>query len=360
MASRWRSFNPVGNIRLPQTICEYNEGGATVYRTKQLSYLTTSDYISSTRRIIGLPTQEKLFAGNLATLIAQTDYQYDCPAEAGITYLQDHANPVSQHEGGTANTAYQTSGQPRRGNLNKVMRYRVTSSTASAPVTVKTGYNSTGTVACTKDALNNETKLFYDDAFTLGVTTNPPKTYAYPTKASHIESATVSYSSMLKYHYDHGGVTETIDPKAYATSSGTKVVTLYDTKGRVERTKVVKEGVDYSYTRNVYGNDHNWMQTWSTVNSLSLETSVLHMLDGLGRERITGNEHPGSSGGLSLQYVVYDIVGRVVESSNPAEVNSTNWAPFGDDAAGYTISTQAYDWKGRPTSKSRRCSRSVR
>ncbi|NOT60935.1 MAG: peptidoglycan DD-metalloendopeptidase family protein [Acidobacteria bacterium] len=344
------------NIRLPEYIREYNEGdtAATVYRTRRLNYLATDQYINSDRRIVGLVSQDTLFSGNIATMVAQTDYLYDYNiTESGFVFLQDHSTnttAVSQHEGHSTNTGYQVGGQHRRGNLTKVMRYSVSGGTASAPITYKTGYYSTGTVACSTEGIDtHKTSVFYNDAFTAGVTTAPsPATYAYPTRVQDADT----FSSMAKYHYDHGGVTEQIDPKAYLanpTNPQTKGVTLYDTKGRVERTKVVKDGADYSYTRNVYSTDHNWAQTLTTVNSLSIETYVMHTLDGIGRERITVTEHPGSLGGAKLQYVAFDIMGRVYESSNPTEVNSANWAPYGDDSNGYKYRSQAYDWKGRPT-----------
>jgi hypothetical protein len=355
------SYYAYGNVRLPEIIKEYNEGGGTVYRTRNLNYslTATADYISNTRRIIGLVYRDRLFAGDHTTLVAQTDYLYDQDPDATMpAYLQDHATAASQHEGTTANAAYKNGvGKPRRGNLNKVLRYSVTGGTASAPITYCTAHNSTGTPFCTTDGIStHKTNIFYNDAFTAGVTTTPATpTWAYPTRVQDPDT----FSTMVKYHYDHGGITEQIDPKAYATNNGTKSVTLYDSKGRVERTKVVKDGTDYSYTRNVYGNDHNYVQTFSTVRyspagngqNATEEAVVLHLLDGLSRERITIGEHPGSTGGLKSQYVVYDLMGRVVQSSNPTEIHNSTWAPWGDDASGYKVSTQAYDWKGRPTVK---------
>ncbi|MFN7949557.1 MAG: hypothetical protein U0Z53_29640 [Blastocatellia bacterium] len=88
---------------------------------------------------------------------------------------------------------------------------------------------------------------------------------------------------------------------------------------------------------------------WTTVNTLSSEeTYVVHTRR---REPRTGDdqlEHPGSAGGLKSQYVVYDLMGRISEWSNPTEIDGT-WAPAGDDVGGYIHSSQAFDWKGRPT-----------
>lgn len=226
-------------IRLPEYIREHNEGdtGSSAYRTRKLSYLSNSDYISSTRRIVGLVAQECLYSGepSAAALVAQTDYAYDCPAD-GFTYLQDHTasnGTISQHEGHSSTAAYQTGGQPRRGNLNKTMRYSISSAGApSAPITYKTGYNSTGTMACSTDGIEaHKTSIFYNDAFTIAVAGAPATpTYAYPTRVQDPDT----FSSMVKYHYDHGGVTLAIDPKSYAANPANppaKTETLYDTKG---------------------------------------------------------------------------------------------------------------------------------
>ncbi len=125
-------------------------------------------------------------------------------------------------------------------------------------------------------------------------------------------------------------------------------VTIYDAKGRTDKKLVWNAGTKYSQTRNVYDTGHNWVQTFTTVNNLSEETAVLSLLDGASRERMVVNEHPGSTGGLSAYYRVFDIMGRIVEASRPTEISSGNWAPFGDDT-GYIHSNQSYDWKGRPT-----------
>jgi YD repeat-containing protein len=147
-------------------------------------------------------------------------------------------------------------------------------------------------------------------------------------------------------------VTEAVGPKSYAVSQSNppvKAINIYDpSRGRLNKKAIWKDGAQYAYTRYVYGTDHNWVQSWSTINSLSEETAVLSLLDGAGRERMGVNEHPGSVGGLSAYYRVFDIVGRVVEQSHPTEISNVTWAPTGDDS-GYVYSRQAYDWKGRPT-----------
>jgi hypothetical protein len=349
-------------VKLPGTVKQYNEGGQSVYRTTVTTYISDSNYTGTTRRIIGLPSLEKLYQGDSATLMAQMEYVYDTTGD----FLLAHSGQPRQHDSSTNGTAGNYgSNFSYRGNLTKSRRYSVVNGSASAPIETKTGYYITGAPAFAKDALNHQTSLFYDDLFlhytessgTLSSTTvtpNPP-TYAYPTKVtSPIEAGySEGFSSTVSYNYDFGAVTRSVDPKTYATypppqNPQTMLVSTYDSKGRLDKALVWKDNQKYSQTRNVYGTDHNYLQTLTTVNTLSEETSVIRLLDGLSRERITISDHPGSVGTLKSQYRVFDIMGRVVEASNPTEIDG-NWAPSGDDAAGYAHSNQDYDWKGRPT-----------
>lgn len=346
-------------VQLPWIIKEYNEGGQTVYRTRVTTYVNSSNYTGNTRRIIGLPQFSYLYAGDQTTLVAQMEYLYDSANESGTTFLQAHASAPRQHD----TTNYGT-GFTYRGNLTKTRRYSVTGGSAGSPIETKTGYYITGSVAFTKDALNQQTSIVYDDSFlhytenagTLSSTavTPNPATYAYPTKVTSPPETEYpsGISSTVSYNYDFGAVTRTVDPREYATNGNsprTMGISTYDSKGRLDKSLVWKDNAKHSQTRYVYGNDHNYAETWTTVNSLSEETFIVHLLDGAGSERITISEHPGSVGGLKLQYQVFDKMRRVIEVSNPTEIDSY-WSVAGDDS-GYVISQQAYDWKGRPTVK---------
>src|SRR5260370_42180102 len=75
-----------------------------------------------------------------------------------------------------------------------------------------------------------------------------------------------------------------------------------------------------------------------------LSTSVL---DGAGRVRAVSAELPNSVGRYVGSYTVYNSMGLVTQQSNPTEVDAT-WAPQGDDALGWVVTLQSYDWKGRP------------
>lgn len=304
----------IGTVRLPWIVREYNEGGQSVLRSTRTDYFANSNYTN--RRIIGLPCFTYLYEGDQATLVAQSEYIYDSANESGTTFLQAHAAAPRQHD-----ATYGT-GFTYRGNLTKARRYSVIGGVASAPIETKTGYYTTGTTAFAKDPLDHQTSFFYDDSFlhytetspgvlsAATITQNPP-TYAYPTKVTSPPETDYpsGVSSTASYNYHFGAITRIVDPKAYAASPQnpqTMSISTYDDKGRLDKALVWKDGAKYSQTRNVYGTDHNWVQTWATVNSLSEETAVLHLLDGVSRERVVVNEHPGSQGGLSSYYRVFE------------------------------------------------------
>ncbi|HKY43258.1 MAG TPA: hypothetical protein VJM50_09200, partial [Pyrinomonadaceae bacterium] len=116
----------------------------------------------------------------------------------------------------------------------------------------------------------------------------------------------------------------------------------YDSIGRVERTTTVNNG---AYTRYFYG--ANYVQSWSTVNNVADDAYGIQYFDGVGRVIATAGNHPGSNGGYRAQLTVYDLMGRAVKTSNPAEMTAS-WVPAGDDSAGWLYTEQTYDWQGRP------------
>jgi YD repeat-containing protein len=91
------------------------------------------------------------------------------------------------------------------------------------------------------------------------------------------------------------------------------------------------------------------VHTYQTLKDLTVanEFHSWQVFDGAGRVRATASDHPGCGSGRQGQYVIYNNMGRVVEQSNPAEINAS-WVPAGDDQAGWHATLQTYDWKGRP------------
>lgn len=315
-------------VYLPKVTKEYAADAATVYRSTETDYLNNTNYWS--RWIVGLPIQQRLKDGANA-LQSQTSYGYDeAPADT-------HLSSILQHDTSSYGASFYT-----RGNCTSTRRHDITNTAVYTQTFAE--YYVTGNVARAYDPLNHMTQFYYDDAFatyaddagnTETIKTLTTKTWAYPTRVQDPDS----FSSYVKYWYDTGAPTRTTDPK------GAIAFRMYETTyGRLAKTK---SEFNSAYTRYVYDTGHNWVQTWSTINILSEETAVLSLLDGAGRERQHVDEHPGSVGTLSSWYRVYDLMGRVIQQSNPTEISSATWLPTGDDSA-WVYSAQTYDWNHRP------------
>jgi hypothetical protein len=329
---------------VPSQVNEFAADATTVLRYSQTDYMNDPYY--NVRRIIGLPTEQRLYDGS-NVLQSKVGYLYDS------TIYWAHASIPSQHDNTIYNDGFYT-----RGNLTNVLRYDVT---GSAYTETQTDYYVTGNPSATRDALNHETKILYTDSFatyaddaanTATPVTPTTATYAYPTDIEDAEH----YHSKLKYWYATGANTRAENPL------GAVSLNIYEMQyfGRPIKSKNTVNG---AYTRYEYSTDHNWFRTWTTVNSLTEETANLNILDGASRARVNVTDHPGSVGGLTLSYKVFDLMGRVVEWSNPTEINNQPtcgqlingvqqdacWIAYGDDVAGFNYSRQEYDWKGRPT-----------
>jgi len=194
------------------------------------------------------------------------------------------------------------------------------------------GYDMAGSVVMSRDGLDRLTSIDYADNYS--DSNNSRNTRAYPTKVTDADN----YFSTVQYNYDMGVATRTEDPKGAAQTIA------YDWVGRVDR---VTNVVNSAYTRYVYPNASNAVQTFTTVQDSAGEAYSVSTLDGAGRVRGTASDHPGSTGLYSGQYIIYDDMGRLSQQSNPTEINSS-WTPVGDDSA-WVYTVQAYDWKGRPT-----------
>jgi len=192
-------------------------------------------------------------------------------------------------------------------------------------------YNKTGSVTSVIDALGRTTRsISYTDSFSDAANRN---TFAYPTTITDADN----FSSTIQYNYDFGGVTRTEDPKnAVATVT-------YDGAARTDR---ITNQTNGAYVRYVYTSAGD-VQTYSTIQNGFGEAYSVSYFDGAGRVRATAAENPGSSGGYSAQFTYYDVMGRVSQQTNPAEINAAG-TPWGDDAAGWSSTLQTYDWKGRP------------
>src|SRR6185503_4536171 len=115
----------------------------------------------------------------------------------------------------------------------------------------------------------------------------------------------------------------------------------------------ITNSVNSAHTRFEYSNTLIRVDTYATIQDGLGEAHSFQITDGAGRVIGTATDHPGSVGGYSGQRSIYDVMGRMIKTSNPTETNASGtpsqWATAGDDAAaGWIYTQQTYDWKGRP------------
>jgi RHS repeat-associated protein len=310
------------SFSLPFIVREWGGAGGDVpLRVTATGYRFDAGYID--RRIIGLVSDQHVYDGPTGAVVSKLIYQYDL----GNEFLQFQGD-ATQHD-----PAYNTS-FVWRGNLWSVLRFNADAvNDWNQIVEARTGYNTNGSPIFTYDALGHQTTIGYNDSFSDGVNRN---TFAYPTGVSDPDN----FSSARQYKYETGAVTRTQDPKGAAQRMD------YDVVGRVDR---VTNLVNNAYTRFVYPASMNFVQTFTTVQSLTSEVRAEQHFDGIGRVRANSATFPGSAGGYRATHVMYDAMGRTVLQGGPIEINAS-WVPSGDDAAtGWSWTQQAYDWQGRPT-----------
>ena len=349
----------------PQDTYEYGADASTVLRRTRTEYKMEAPYTNNDRRILGLPSAKYLCDGTQgetactdtsgASLLSKVTFQYD---ETGSIHGNDA--PV-QHD----NTNYTAAFVAGRGNVSSVKRHDVVN--IGQFTTNAVHYNTSGSVVKSTDAAGHFTQLTYSDAFAANGTgtldSGLPLTLAYPTVVTDPDGFTAS----TRYNYQFGAPTwkQTPLPNEITNQPGPQQKIEYYPIGRLKK---VINLVNNAYTRFEYG--PNYVETWSTVNTVADEAHSLQVFDGHGRVIGKANNHPGSTGGFSGQLVIYDVMGRVIKQSNPTETNITitgapiqpsSWPVIGDDypgnagvspAPGYQpgwyVTTQTYDWKGRP------------
>lgn len=324
---------------LPTHIREWGgANGDQLLRFTATSYKFDADYIN--RRIIGLPYERVIYDGPSGAIKSRQIYQYDWSGNDpwGDPYFSSQAPSQNYTDPGYVSG---------RGNLIGIVRYDCTNgSTAyndSLAIWIQlNGYNKAGEAVWVKDNLGHKTSVSYSDSFS-DTSKNSLNTLAYPTQVTDQDG----YTATRQYSYEFGGLTLTHEPTS-GTGAGityADMVIQYDSFGRQLQATNQTSG---SYKRWVYDASYNNLHTYETITGITQadEFHSWQVLDGAGRVRASASDNPGSSGGFSGQYVVYDNVGRITQQSNPAEMNGV-WVPSGDDSAGWVNTTQTYDWNGR-------------
>jgi YD repeat-containing protein len=277
-----------------------------------------------------MPTEKRVYAGTgSGTLMAKTGFYYD---DTSTGFLVSQGSSIPQFDAVNYGTGF-----TYRGNLTKTRRYEMGTSSYTEN---KAGYNTTGSLILTRDALNHDNVIAYADRFADTIDRN---SYAYPTTVTDPDG----HYSTIAYDYNTAAKVAVHGP---ALSAGTPVIAgaevyyEYDSIGRPSLTINVSNSAKTVYYYAASGTNAT---TFSTIKDLSSDTVASTNTDGLGRPIAVSTEHPGSTGGYKAMVTKYDVMGRVSATSNPTEI-SGSFLPYGDDSAGWLYTMQTYDWKGRP------------
>jgi RHS repeat-associated protein len=324
--NRRRTTIDYGSYGLPTQVVEYASDGVTRLRSTQREYVLDPAYVE--RRIIGLPWETRVYEGD-GTLAGRTQFHYDWV----YGFMQD-PGAATQHD----RTNYPASFIYGRGNLAGVRRVNVQNPN-DAVWLLRQGSNSTGTPFFKMDEHSHRTDISYADSFADSVSRGA---FAYPTQVTDPAGS----SATSRYDYHTGAVTYT---KAPASGTGSVVnyveqTNAYDALGRLERVTSQPGG---AYTRRVYPASMGYVETYSKLVEGPTEFRSAQYFTGDGRVRAAMAEHPGSAGGYRADHVLYDVMGRVTHRSKSIEITA-GWVPTGDDADGWSWTTQTYDWQGRP------------
>lgn len=325
------------SCNLPRDVYEYAANATTILRSTRTVYNTSTAY--SDRRILGLVSEKQLYEGevNPATLMSKVGFFYD--NENGASSIDGNDAPV-QHD----NTNYSASFVTGRANLSSVKRYDVTNTALFTMASSK--FNTAGAVVSSRDASLHQTLVSYADSFSDG--DNTRNTFAYPTTVTDPDG----YSSTAKYQFDFGAMTNRRTPQPNTTSNlpGPEIGFAFDALGRLQQQTNLVNG---AYARFEYAASQQRVDAYTTIQEGLGEFHSFTITDGVGRVIATAMDHPGSVGGFSGKKTVYDVMGRVIQTSNPTETSASGapsqWVTAGDDAAaGWIYTEQTYDWKGRP------------
>ena len=318
----YSSYNLPDPVALPTEVKEYAAGGTNVLRRTTTTYFDGGQaYID--RRVLGLLREVIVYNANNQPQ-SKVWYDYDW----GNEYWVPTAQAATQHDAsGTA---------PGRGNLCWIGRWDVTDINNFDKHTRSfIRYNRTGSVIATADHDGHGNTISYSDSFSDAVNRN---TFAYPTTVTDAGG----FSSNVKYNFDFGATTRTQSPAPAGQLQGAIQTMTYNNLGQLQRVTTTNNN---AYKRFWYGDV--FTASYATVNNATDESYSIQTFDGLGRPLTAASNHPGSTGGYKAQLNVYDLMGRIKKTSNPAETTS-GWVPAGDDAAGWLYSQQTYDWQGRP------------
>src|SRR6266850_1049032 len=274
------------------------------------------------KRIIGLVSAVHVSG---SAWQSKTTYEYDS------TDINSQALETTHHYSSYSTTT-------PRGNVTKVYSWDVTDITTFSKALRRAliTYDTAGSIMATADHLGHETLVEYSDSFA----------YAYPTKVKdpdyHASTAPYNYST-AQYDFDTGAVTQTQGARPSGQSAAMAQSMSYDSVGRLQW--ITRSDGFWKYI--AYADRGDAVMSQVSLTAYPDSAWSITVVDGAGRTRLVGGDHPGSTNGYAAAFTLYDNMGRVSQQSNLEETNAY-WSPAGDDSAGWVWTEQTYDWKGRP------------
>src|SRR5882724_7355389 len=152
--------------------------------------------------------------------------------------------------------------------------------------------------------MGHQGSVSYSDSFSDN--NNNRNTFAYPTIVKDADwnasSAPNNYST-IQYNFDIGASTRVQGPPPAGQSQGIVKSYSYDGAGRMQQATTEN---NWTYTKLNYG--PNYVESWTSVNTLADEVYSIKVLNGLGQVIGTASNHPGSSGGRKAQNISYDVM----------------------------------------------------
>ena len=336
------TYYPEDSFSLPENVYEYGADGNILRRTHTM-YNTATVYKS--RRIIGLPIRKTVYAGETTTA-SKITYEYD---EGGNYFVNQGA--ATNHD----SAGYPATFRVGRGNLTSVRRWNAQYPTDGTKTTeTNLGYNNSGSVILTRNALGQQTAVEYNDAFSDSTKNNlATPTLAYPTKVTPplaTGETAASLASTTQYNYDFGGVTRTQGPIPAGQTAAPAQTFKYDLVGRIAEAKNL---VNNAYTTWNY-HPKGIVSTKTLTQPKTVVVFSTTVSDGVGRPIVRASDNSSTAGEYRGQAFFYDVMGRPSKQSNPAQIDG-QWQPTGNDpwANGedgnvWVFTLQTYDWKGRP------------
>ncbi|MET0648220.1 MAG: S8 family serine peptidase, partial [Pyrinomonadaceae bacterium] len=297
---------------LPTHVREYGKinGQDVMLRLTAFNYNLDSAYVN--RRVIGLPGERIVYDGVTGYILSKEWYMYDW----GAPYFSAQA-PSTQYSDPQTIVG--------RGNLTAVYRFScqgnsTTCDSGGEVWAARTGYDMAGSPVWVQDALGHQANFSYTDSFS-DTSKNGLNTRAYQTSTTDAEN----YTSTAKYDYTTGAPTETRRPSSGTNSQNNVTYEthsfIYDWSARLVKDETLNNGF---YTRWEYPADGRAVKTFQNIRGDLAENYSVEVYDGAGRVRRTASYMPGSTTLYSGRQVYYDGMGRVVQWTNPTEMDG-NW-----------------------------------